>query len=261
MTTAETTDTDYWHVQLLSGEVRYWSLEELDDAFQKDLVDAKTYVLKEGETTWMRLGELLGLDEAESAPAPVVSASSAPIAPVYVMPVSAMPGAPISVAPPSYGYGANDAGANSIRPVVSDMSGYSDLDDDDLAAAMKPKKKKIYAIAGGAGAALLLLIVGITQASGGSSSGMTAAGAQPPAAVAPPAADPVPADQPAPQATLSDDMKRQLLAADKAREAKSAAKAAENAKYQTKKTSYRAPKSGQVFHKGGNKYDPLNSGN
>jgi hypothetical protein len=252
MNTAATTDTDYWHVQLLSGEVRYWSLEELDDAFQKDLVDAKTYVLKEGETSWQRLGELLGLDEVEAAPAPA-SVAPGPISPVYVA-----PSAPISVAPPSYGYGASDgAGAISIRPVVSDLS---DMDDDDLAAAMKPKKKKIYAIAGGAAAALLLVIVGITQASG-SSSDMPVAAAQPPPAVAPPVAEPAPVEAPAPQATLSDDMKRSLLAADTARQAKSAAKAAENAKYQTKKTSYRAPKSGQVFHKGGNKFDPLNSGN
>jgi hypothetical protein len=119
---------------------------------------------------------------------------------------------------------------------------------------MKPKKKNVAAIGGGVAVALLVAIVGISHASSGSE--QVAAAAQPPAVVAPPpAVDPVPAV--APQATLSDDMKRQLLEADKARAAKSAAKAAENAKYHTTLSSYRTPKSGQVFHKGGNKYDPL----
>jgi hypothetical protein len=232
---AATTEAEFWHVQLPNGEVRYWSLEELDDAFQKDLVDAKTYVLKEGDTTWQKLGELLGLDEDAQH-------VSIPVAP-YSVSMSTPQAMRLSDAP----------AALSIRPVVSDV----DLeDDDDLVAAMKPKRKNVAFVGGGVAAALLIAIVGITHASAGSEEKAAAAAPPPPpvvAAVAPPAVDPTP--------TLSDDMKRALLDADKARAAKTAAKAAENAKYKTTAGSYRQPKSGQVFHKGGNKYDPLNSGN
>ena len=232
MTNASTTsEAEFWHVQLPNGEVRYWSLEELDEAFQRDEVDAKTYVLKEGDTTWQRLGELLGIDD-----------------------VVAVPIAPYSIAtvPPASMNG-TDVAAASIRPVVSDLG---DLEDDDLVAAMKPKRKNLAFIGGGAAAALLLLIVGVSQASGGEAK---VAAAQPPPPVVAPAPPPPP--DPAPQASLSEDMKRSLLEADKVRAAKAAAKAAENAKYHTSVSSYRAPKSGQVFHKGGNQYDPLNSGN
>ena len=80
MTESAATEAEFWHVQLPSGEVRYWSLEELDEAFQRDEVDAKTYVLKQGETTWMRLGELLGLDEVPATPQQV----AVPIAPYTI---------------------------------------------------------------------------------------------------------------------------------------------------------------------------------
>ncbi len=231
---------DFWHVQLPSGEVRYWSLEELDEAFQRDEVDAKTYVLKEGDTTWQRLGELLGLDEVPDMVAvPVTPYSFAAVPPSV---------------PPSSLYPSEAPGALSIRPVVADLE-----DDDDLVAAMKPKRRNVAAIAGGAAAALLLVIVGVTHASSGGDDKAAAAAAPPPAAVSLPSA-PTPEETVARQ-TLSDDVKRSLLEADKAREAKAAAKAAENAKYRSNVYQNRTPKSGAVFHKGGSKYDPLNSGN
>lgn len=251
MTDVRETEEDFWHVQLPSGEVRYYSLEELDEAFQRDEIGAETYVLKQGETSWMRLGELLGLDDAPAEASVVIARSVPPGAgPETIAPAAAASFAPPSIPPASFG--GNDYGAVSIRPVVADVD---DLDDDVLAASMKPKKKKMAFVAGGAALALVLGIVGITSASSGSEQKVAAAA--PPPVVAP-IVEAAPA--PAPQATLSDDMKKSLLEADKAREAKAAAKAAENAKYRSKTaSSYRAPKSGQVFHKGGNKYDPLNS--
>ncbi len=250
--TDASTETDFWHVQLLSGEVRYWSLEELDEAFQRDEVDAKTYVLKEGDTTWQRLGELLGLDEVppDLVKVPVQPYSIAPIPPS--MPPPSVP-APSSVAPASFGM--DTAGAISIRPVVSD------LDDDDLMAAMKPKRKNLGMVAGGVALAAAVLIGVVTHASSGSDDKSAAAAAPPPVAAAAPAPPPAASDDGVARQVLSDDVKRQLIEADKAREAKAAAKAAENAKYRTNVGSYRAPKSGQVFHKGGNQYDPLSSGN
>jgi hypothetical protein len=245
MNDVQATDAEFWHVQLPSGEVRYWSLDELDEAFQRDEVDAKTFVLKVGDTSWQRLGELLGLDEEPAAAAPVIAPVMAPVQ-------SFAPAA----APESFrgsDFASDFPGALSIRPVVSDLG-----DDDEDFAALKPKRKNVAFIGGGVAVALLLAIVGITHASSGSEPTAAAAAAAQPAPVVappPPAVDPV-----AVAPTLSDDVKRELLLADKAREVKSAAKAAENAKYHTAaKSTYRAPKSGQVFHKGGNKYDPLNS--
>ncbi len=236
------TEAEFWHVQLPSGEVRYWNLEELDEAFQRDEISAQTYVLKEGETAWMRLGELLGLDE-------VPERVAVPITPYSIG----------SIPPPS---SADVASVNSIRPVVADLSDM-DLPDDDLVAAMKPKKKNMAFIGGGVGVALLLAIVGLTRASGGSEAV---------AAAAPPAPAPVPVVAPAPempavsaQSTLSDDVKRQLAEADKAREAKAAQKAAERAAEAAKYASHHpgrgVAKTGNVFHQGGSKYDPLNAGN
>jgi hypothetical protein len=247
MNDVKITEAEFWHVQLVSGEVRYWSLEELDEAFQRDEVDAKTYVLKEGETSWQRLGELLGLDEVQAAP--VAVSAPTPMA-------TALSSHPSS--PPASIRESELPSALSIRPVVSDLA---DLDDDDLVAALKPQRKNLAAIGGGAALALVLLIVGVTRASSSADDKAVAAGASLAAASV---SAPVTAATPEPvaaQPTLSEETKRTLLEADKARAAKAAAKAAENAKYHsTYVGGSRAPKTGPVFHKGGNQYDPLSSG-
>ena len=236
MSEAQTAETDFWHVQLLTGEVRYWSLDELDEAFNRGDVDGATFVLKQGDTKWDRLGELLGLDE----PPPQASVS---VAPASLAPASEAAGAPWS-----------------LRPVVSDLGDAAPLDlaDDVAAMAFKPKRKKVIAIGAGAGAVLVLLIAGISSATSGGDPKVSAAAPPPVAMPAPP---PVAAQEPAPQAStvqLSDDVKRSLIEGDKAR----AAKAAEKAKARAAASpaqSWRTPKSSQVFHKGGNKFDPLNS--
>jgi hypothetical protein len=235
MSAADTAETDFWHVQLLNGEVRYWSLDELDEAFQRGDVDGTTFVLKQGDTAWVRLGELLGLDEAESAPAPAAYASVAPAA------------LQVDTAP-----------VWSIRPVVADLDVPSPLDLDDDLVALKPKRKKVIVMAAGAAAVLMLGIAAVSSAGGGDAKAAAAA-PPPPPVVAPP---PPVVDTPAPAPVLSDDMKKSLLAADKSRATKAAEKAADRAKSRAVSAShagYRTPKSGQVFHAGGNKYDPLNS--
>jgi hypothetical protein len=235
MSEAQAVETDFWHVQLLNGEVRYWSLDELDEAFQRGDVDATTFVLKQGETAWLRLGELLGLDESESAPPPSTSSVAAASLQVDTAPVW------------------------SIRPVVSDLEAPApSLDLDDEMVALKPKRTKLFAIGGGAAAVLTFAIVAVSSASGGDAKSAAAAAPPPPVV----AAAPPPVETAAPVAALSDDMKKSLLAADKARAAKAAEKSAERAKTRAASAphgSYRQPKSGQVFHAGGNKYDPLNS--
>jgi hypothetical protein len=238
MNDAHATETELWHVQLPSGGVCCWSLDALDAAFQTGEIGPKTYVRRLGDIEWQRLEVLLGLDESETSPPPAPR--------------------PVVAPTPSVAFPASDPrSAVSLRPVVSTVA---DLDDEYLAAAMKPKRKNLAYVAGGAALALVLGVVGITHASSGSDE-KAAAGAQPPAPVAvAPVSDPAAAAPSAPRAELSDDVKRALLEKDKTRAARVAAQAAENAKYRSTSPSYApVPKSGPVFHKGGNQYDPLNS--
>lgn len=69
---------DIWHVRLASGETRPLSLEELDEAFNAGVIDAKTPVLKAGALQWSTLGQVAGLDTTP----PPVSAVPNSIAPV-----------------------------------------------------------------------------------------------------------------------------------------------------------------------------------
>ena len=54
---------EQWHVQIEEGDVRLWTLDQLDAAFKADLVDENTFVLEVGKTEWMQLGALLGGDD------------------------------------------------------------------------------------------------------------------------------------------------------------------------------------------------------
>src|ERR1700727_3576641 len=97
---------EQWHVQVEPGDVRLWTLDQLDAAFKAELVDESTFVLEVGKTEWMTLGALLGLDndESEETPAPVATATSrAPIAPIM-----------FSDSPPS-------VGPYSTAPMASDI--------------------------------------------------------------------------------------------------------------------------------------------
>jgi hypothetical protein len=259
MADAATTEAEFWHVQLPSGEVRYWSLEELDEAFQRDEVDAKTYVLKEGESAWQRLGELLGLDEVPSVPS-VLAIPAIPAAPLAAGPITyTVP--PYSMATPASVRVSEPPSALSIRPVVSDVSDVGELDDDLLVASMKPKRKNLAFFGGGAAAALVLVIVAVAHGSSGGDEKVAAAAPAPPPPAAVDDSDPtVAATNDAPR-VLSDDVKRRVLEADKDRAAKAAARAAENARIHGNFSAIRAPKSGAVFHKGGNQFDPLSVGN
>jgi rhodanese-related sulfurtransferase len=206
---------------------------------------------------WMKLGELLGLDSEEPASAQPEPESLQAVA---VQAVSATPG-PVSVAPPSLP-------VQSIRPVVADIE---DLDLDD-AMAMKPKKRGVFV--GIAAAALVLAGIGFAATRGGTSAAAAApvsvvsptlppiVQAPPPAPIvlpALPAAAPA-ADSPAtttPDTShLSPSQIKALAEADKAhdsaRKAKASAAAARAPRVKSQSQS-------KPFHKGGNKFDPLNS--
>jgi hypothetical protein len=241
---------EFWHVQLPNGTVSTMTIDELDAAFQADTINERTYVIKHGETAWATLADLLGLDEPASAtPPPVVAAA-----------------APISYAPPPV----ESVPVYSLRPVVSEVS---DIDDDiDFGgSSFRSPKKRTAIIAGSiASVAAVGLLVAVLSASS-SSPPVAAAASQPPPPVAVAAAAPPPVTAPVtapltPAANgtataldrFSDAQKKALQDADKTHAAQQKAKASAAASHRSVGSGYKSD-SKPVFHKGGNKYDPLNS--
>jgi hypothetical protein len=117
---------DRYHTQVEAGDVRLFTLDQLDAAFNVGLIHENTFVCLEGGTEWLTLGEVAGLGDEEpvSAPFPV----AAPVS-YYSAPPSVIPPAPYSVAPMVM--------PRSIAPVVNDLS----FDDDYEMMAMRPKRR------------------------------------------------------------------------------------------------------------------------
>jgi hypothetical protein len=146
---------DRFYTQVEAGDVRLFTLDQLDAAFNAGLIHENTYVCLEGSSEWQTLAEVAGLgDEEEAAPIsapqliaqPVAHAPAvahAPVAPqswgVAAAP-SIVPSAP-SVAPYSV---APMVMSPSIRPVVNDLA----FDDDMDMMAMRPKRKLGKVVAG-----------------------------------------------------------------------------------------------------------------
>ena len=63
--TASFADQEIWHVLVASDDMKRMNVDQLDDAFRLDVVDASTLVWKTGMNTWRRLGSLAGLDDEE----------------------------------------------------------------------------------------------------------------------------------------------------------------------------------------------------
>jgi hypothetical protein len=64
--TAAFADQEIWHVLVASDDMKRMNVDQLDDAFRLDVVDASTLVWKTGMSTWRRLGSIAGIDEEES---------------------------------------------------------------------------------------------------------------------------------------------------------------------------------------------------
>jgi hypothetical protein len=224
-------DHDLWYVKTADGDVDRLSLDQLDEAFNAGRIDENCTVLPAGESNWVRLGTLLGLDQP-ATPSPV---SFAPI-------------------------------PNSMRPVSIDLS-----DDPDVDMLHKKSRKGVGFAIAAAVLLIPVGILGANRmhlgSLGSSSADVAAAAVQAPppvtAAPPPPAPDPAP---PAPTTTatasadnrFSDDQKAKLAAAYMAHHAK--IKAKHNARA-SGGGHHSSPKyKSQGFTSGGNKYDPLNSG-
>src|SRR5690242_2507272 len=65
-------DDDLWHVRV-SQEVKQLTLEQLDDLFRLEVIEASTLVWQPGMTEWLPLSVVAGLgdDEPEAVSIPV----------------------------------------------------------------------------------------------------------------------------------------------------------------------------------------------
>jgi hypothetical protein len=154
---------DRYHTQVEDGDVRLFTLDQLDAAFNAGLIHENTYVCLEGNTEWLTLGEVAGLGDEEPVSAPVPVAAPVPharqlsAAPTYgavAASPSVIPTAPYSVAPMVM--------PRSIAPVVNDFS----FDDDFEMNAMRPKRRAGKVIAGLAVLALGGLGFAVVQSGG-----------------------------------------------------------------------------------------------
>jgi hypothetical protein len=291
--TAQDETEDRYHTQVEAGDVRLFTLDQLDAAFNAGLIHENTYVCLEGSSEWLTLGEVAGLGEEEepvSAPVPV----AAPVS--YARPVAATPNAYGLAASPSVAPAAPYSVApmvmpRSIAPVSNDLS----FDDDMDMMSMRPKRRLGKVIAGLAVVGLAGLGFAVVQSGGiklpkldssvsqASAASLTLSGvkdssqssaAKPaPVAEAPkpeaPKAEAAPttpvtdtksadADSPAKKAEdrFSEEMKAALLNKDKKQAAtQKTKKAARGAAVATKG---KAGKSSSGFKTGGSAYDPLN---
>jgi hypothetical protein len=222
---------DIWRVQLATGGSRTMTLDELDEAFQNGDIDEGTPVLPPGSTNWVRLADAAGLDAPSAEPAPSlapVAVSAAPLPPDTTRNVQSS----TDVAP-------------EIPPPPVDLS---TLDDN----AFKSNKGKRFAMIGGIAAVILGL-----GAFGAIKLGAAASTVGPSPllkgyANAPQAAEelPAPAFKPA---ALTEDQKRKLQEADKARKAK---QPVNTGGAQPNGASHQ--KGSAPFVNSGDKYDPLN---
>jgi hypothetical protein len=225
-----TTEAEIWRVQLPTGELRAFSLDALDQAFDAGLIHGGTFVLAPGATEWAPLAIVAGLD----SPPPVETPSLAPMAIANAAQHASYP-------PPG--------------PVAFDDP--SDLSDD----ALKPKRGRMAFVAAVGVAAIAACAVLVAP-----KLGKVLANVHPDRAAAanamqapPPAAD-VTGEGFKPSTTLTPEQKRLLLEADKKkeedrkkREEAAAAAAAAKAKKRPRGGKSKAP-----FVNGGDKYDPLN---
>ncbi len=154
---------DRYHTQIEAGDVRLFTLDQLDAAFNAGLIHENTYVCIEGGSDWLTLGEVAGLGEEEPESAPVHAAVSVPqsrqltAAPTYggyAASPSVIPAAPYSVAPMVM--------PRSIAPVTNDLS----FDDDFEMMAMRPKRRAGKVVAGLAVLALGGLGFAVVQSGG-----------------------------------------------------------------------------------------------
>lgn len=225
-----TTESEIWRVQLPTGELRAFSLDALDQAFDAGLIHGGTMVLAPGATEWAPLGLVAGLDSPD--PEPVQTPSLSPMAI------------------------ANDGQYHASYPPPAPLpfADVADLSDD----ALKPKRGRMAFVAAIGVAAIAACGVLAAPKVGKILANVHPDKASVNAMQAPPPAVDVTGDGFKPNTTLTPEQKRLLLEADKKKE-EDRKKREEEARAKAAKRPARGKgKSSQPFVNGGDKYDPLN---
>lgn len=162
---------DRYYTQVDDGDVRLFTLDQLDAAFNAGLIHENTYVCLEGSSEWLTLATVAGLEDSEEeapvpqsvAPAPVYVApapapmSAAPIASPFAPSISV---APVAARPAGAAYASVPA-PYSVAPVVNDLS----FDDDDM-LTMRPKRRLGKVLAGVAVLGLAAAGIAVAQSGG-----------------------------------------------------------------------------------------------
>lgn len=223
-----TMNEELWRVQLATGEVRVMTLDALDQAFDAGIIHGGTQVLAPGATSWARLGDVAGLDDA--APESAVTPSLSPVA--------------IATDTPS---------AFAAAPVPVDLG---EIPDD----ALRPKRGRGLILGGIGMAAVAGLAIAFALPKLGAMLGnvhpakdMANAMQAPP----PPAVDVTPDDGSFKRPALTEEQKRLLAEADKKKEEEREKKAKQAVPARGGKGAPRT-KSSSPFVNGGDKFDPLN---
>jgi hypothetical protein len=259
---------ELWYAQVAADDVRTMTLEQLDEAFQAGAITELTYVCQVGSSKWETLADVAGIEPETTvgaAPAdtafttvPAFAAVTASAAP----PLSAPFPQPTVTQGPAQPFPSMHLSTNSTAPVAADI-GDMDIDVDVTPVEFRSKKGRA-AVWISAAAAVGAIAFGVVRARTPVSVQLPpmppgAALAPPPpvdlvgsalAAVAPAAVGP---------AALAEDTKKALAQADKTLATKQ--KASKQRRQETRVASprRRTTKADQPFHKGGNRYDPLNS--
>jgi hypothetical protein len=149
---------DRYHTQVEAGDVRLFTLDQLDAAFNAGLIHENTYVCLEGGSDWLTLGEVAGLGDEEPVSAPVPVVQPVPQARQYAAPAYSGVAASPSVIPVA----AYSAAPYSVAPVTNDLS----FDDDYEMMSMRPKRRAGKVVAGLAVLALAGLGFAVVQSGG-----------------------------------------------------------------------------------------------
>jgi hypothetical protein len=108
---------DLWHVAVAPGDTKVLSLEQLDDLFRLDIIDASTRIWQPGMNDWLPLSVVAGLD----APAPPPPSARRPVAPPPPAPqrtaLHAVPSAPPTAPQRNTAYAQTAPVANAWPPM------------------------------------------------------------------------------------------------------------------------------------------------
>lgn len=266
-TNAPSHDDELWLVKLADGSVRPMTVDAMSAAFDAGELLASTEVqAPDGEGGWTTLAVVAGLDEAGDV-APEASLSVPNEATPAAEPVSAAPVAQASAPASRESSPPASSASPSLAPMVASIAPPSEaafladristlpeVDLDSAEAQLRAGKRRMAFTMAAVAVGVVVCGVAVSYVTGRAPEAPPAAAAKVQDVAPPPAAvDPATAfDKP----QLTEEQKKRLADADKARNAKKAGAAAPHGA--SGGASPTKPSKDSPFHQGGDKYDPLN---